>query len=111
MSINVTYYTITEMVKYQKAGISFARCSGWNWKKTFVKNLMLSKLIKEYGIALVALSVIAFTLLPRDRIFHAAFKLPHGLHTNENPVLNISKTSGMVEVIRQCHLIVFMNPL
>lgn len=101
------YSTIINSAQYQKGGIFFLDAPGGTGK-TFVINLLLAKVRQHQQIALaVASSGIAATLLPGGRTAHAAFKLPLNLATNENATCNISKGTGMAEVLRRCRMIVW----
>nr|XP_034194992.1 uncharacterized protein LOC117611167 [Osmia lignaria]XP_034195335.1 uncharacterized protein LOC117611500 [Osmia lignaria] len=76
--------------------------------KTFLINLLLAKVRSDRGIVLaVASSGIAATLLEGGKTAHAAFKLPLNLMNVETPLCNISKQSNMVQVLRDCQLIVW----
>uniref|UniRef100_A0A0L8G197 ATP-dependent DNA helicase n=1 Tax=Octopus bimaculoides TaxID=37653 RepID=A0A0L8G197_OCTBM len=75
--------------------------------KTFVVKLLLAK-VQENKIALATVtSGIAATLLPGGLTAHSTFNLPLDLSNKEDPVCNISKNSGMGELIQRCHLIVW----
>lgn len=53
----------------------------------------------------LASSGIAATLLDGGRTAHSALKL--SLDMNENPICNITKTSGMAKVLQQCEIVVW----
>ena len=103
----IVYDTIIDRVRYNKSGIFFLDAPGGTGK-TFVLKLMLAKVRQNKRIALaVASSGIAATLLPGGRTAHSAFKLPLKMIGNENYVCNISKNSGIAEVIKRCSLIIW----
>ena len=69
----VAYTTITEQVTHKNRGLFFLEAPG-ETGKTFVTNLVLTKVRQKKEIALVvANSVIAATLLPGGRTARAAF--------------------------------------
>ncbi|VDN04330.1 unnamed protein product, partial [Onchocerca ochengi] len=76
--------------------------------KTFLIRLILTTIRFQNGIALaLASSGISATLLPGGRTAHSALKLPLNTNLIETPTRNISKTSGMGEVLQKCKLIVW----
>ncbi|XP_043474431.1 uncharacterized protein LOC122506366 [Leptopilina heterotoma] len=76
--------------------------------KTFLINLILSKIRSERKIALaVASSGIAATLLPGGRTAHSMFKIPINIEQSDTPVCFLSKNSPMSDVIRNCSFIVW----
>ena len=76
--------------------------------KTFVTSLLLAKVRQQNKIALaVASTGIASCLLPGGRTAHAMFKLPLDLTRKEAPTCNISKGSGLAQVLKQTSLIVW----
>lgn len=78
-----------------------------NWKK-LVTNLFLAKvrLKKEVTLAVVS-SRIAVTLILGGWTAHTAFKLSLNLVTNDETVCNITKNSGIAEVLMKCSLIIW----
>uniref|UniRef100_UPI00358E4945 uncharacterized protein n=1 Tax=Myxine glutinosa TaxID=7769 RepID=UPI00358E4945 len=76
--------------------------------KTFLINLLLSKIRHKKMIALaVASSGIAATHLTGGQTAHSTFKLPLNLTNTEQPMCNISKSSAVAEVFWQCQLSVW----
>ncbi|XP_054714667.1 uncharacterized protein LOC129224264 [Uloborus diversus] len=76
--------------------------------KTFLLNLLLSKVRSNKGIALAtASSGIAATLLEGGKTAHSAFRLPLNLNYSENPTCNIKKQSNLAKVLRDCKLIIW----
>lgn len=76
--------------------------------KTFLMQLILATVRKENQIALaLASSGIAATLLDGGRTAHSALKLPLNVHIADMPMCQISKTSGMAKLLRECKLIVW----
>ena len=100
------YDHVLAVVQRSCGGIVFLDAPGGTGK-TFVLNLILSK-IRLSGIAIaVSSSGIAATLLQGGRTAHSTFKLPLNLNYDESPVCNISKSSGLAHLLKQCHLIVW----
>uniref|UniRef100_A0A0L8HNX0 ATP-dependent DNA helicase n=1 Tax=Octopus bimaculoides TaxID=37653 RepID=A0A0L8HNX0_OCTBM len=90
----------------KNSGIFFVDVPG-GIGKIFV-TLLLLKLRQQKRIAVaVPFSGFAATILSRGRTAHSAFKLPLNLVTNDSPICNISKNSGLAEVLCQCHLIIW----
>lgn len=76
--------------------------------KTYLINLLLSKVRSERNVAIaVASSGIAATLLDGGRTAHSAFKLPLNLSHSHSALCNISKQSGTARVLREAKLIVW----
>lgn len=74
------------------------------------KHLTLSRYLPKWGNKkiplVVASSGIAATLLSERRTAHTTFKLPLHIASNDAPVCNISKTSGMGQILKKCYLII-----
>ena len=88
-------------------GIFFLDASGGTGK-TFLLNLKLSKAISNGYVALdVASCGIASTLLQESRTGHSTFKLPMDTARNETPDCNISKGTGMAQMLQHAKLIVW----
>lgn len=62
---------------------------------------------KIFVIKLLATSRIATTPLPRGQTLHSTFKLTFDLSNKEDPVYDISKYSGISELIQRHHFIVW----
>ncbi|XP_044591373.1 uncharacterized protein LOC123269604 [Cotesia glomerata] len=76
--------------------------------KTFLINLLLSKIRSENKIAIaVASSGIAATLIDGGKTAHSAFKLPLNLCHSESPLCNISKQSDIAHVLRETKIIIW----
>ena len=98
---------ISNLMESETGGIIFLDAPGGTGK-TFLINLLLAKVRSQKKIAIaVASSGIAATLLTGGRTAHSAFKLPLDLHRAENAVCNISKGTGLAQVLRMCKLIVW----
>jgi ATP-dependent DNA helicase PIF1 len=103
----VAFNRIVEVVEKEEGGLIFLDAPGGTGK-TFLINLLLSKVRSERKIAIpVASSGIAATLLTGGRTAHSAFKLPLDLHRSEFPVCNISKGTALAQVLQRCKLIVW----
>lgn len=101
------YDTIINAINDQCGGIYFLDAPGGTGK-TFLISLILATIRSKNDIALaVASSGIAATLLDGGRTAHSAFKLPLNIQYTETPICNISKSSGMGEVLQRCKLIVW----
>merc|ERR1711923_356518 len=57
--------------------------------------------------AAVASTGIAAQLLVGGRTSHSAFKLPLDMTSTDTPTCNVSRGSGLAEMLRQCSLIVW----
>lgn len=69
---------------------------------------MLAKVGQKKEIALAVASCgIAVTLLHGGQTVHTAFKLPLNLTTNDEPVWDITKNSGIAENLVDCSLIIW----
>nr|XP_029722718.1 uncharacterized protein LOC115263654 [Aedes albopictus] len=98
---------IMDRVTTQQGGIIFLDASGGTGK-TFLTNLVLAKVRAQGDIALaIASSGIAATLMDGGRTAHSALKLPLDIARQENPICNISKTSGRAQVLKMCKLIIW----
>lgn len=98
---------IMDRVTTQQGGIIFLDASGGTGK-TFLTNLVLAKVRAQGDIALaIASSGIAATLMDGGRTAHSALKLPLDIARQENPICNISKTSGKAQVLKMCKLIIW----
>ncbi|XP_062714405.1 uncharacterized protein LOC115261339 [Aedes albopictus] len=98
---------IMDRVSTQQGGIIFLDASGGTGK-TFLTNLVLAKVRAQGDIALaIASSGIAATLMDGGRTAHSALKLPLDIARQENPICNISKTSGRAQVLKMCKLIIW----
>ncbi|XP_044590563.1 ATP-dependent DNA helicase pif1-like [Cotesia glomerata] len=76
--------------------------------KTFLINLLLSKIRSKKKIAIaVASSGIAATLIDGGKTAHSAFKLPLNLCHSESPLCNISKQSDIAHVLRETKIIIW----
>jgi len=74
--------------------------------KTFLFNMILAKVRRDYGIALaITSSGIAALLLDGGRTAHSRFKIP--LKLSETSTLNISKQSELGQLINQARLIIW----
>ena len=103
----IVYVTIKEQIRLNKGGLYFLDAPGGTGK-TFVINLLLAKLREDKKIALAtASSGIAATLLSGGRTAHSTFKLPFDLSSSEDFVCNITKNSGIGELIKRCDFIVW----
>jgi hypothetical protein len=103
------YDTIINAVFEKKGGIFFLDAPGGTGK-TFLTNLLLSKIRQHDMIAVaVASSGIAATLLPGGRTAHSTFKLPLNLATNESATCNIGKGSGSAKLLQRTSLIVWTS--
>jgi hypothetical protein len=101
------YITILDLVRARKGGIIFLDAPGGTGK-TFVINLILSKVRQQMHVALaVASSGIASTLLAGGRTAHSTFKLPLNLAHGDRPVCDIAKGTGRAKVIEQCSIIIW----
>ena len=102
----VAYRTVIQQVTHKRGGLYFLDAPGGTGK-TFVTNLLLAKVRQRNEIALaVASSGIAATLLQGGRTAHASFKLPLNMNTTETPICNITKNTGIAEVLKRSSLIV-----
>lgn len=103
----VAYDTILEAIANESGGLYFLDAPGGTGK-TFLISLILATVRSENKIALaLASSGIAATLLEGGRTAHSAFKLPLNIQHNETPTCNISKTSGMAKVLKNCQIIIW----
>ena len=103
----VAYDLVIENIRSGNGGLLFLDAPGGTGK-TFLLNLLLAQIRMNGDIALaIASSGIAATLLDGGRTAHSALKLPLNLNIAENPVCNISKTSGMATVLRSSKLIIW----
>ena len=101
------YLEICTQVESGSGGVLFLDAPGGTGK-TFLLNLLLTKVRSGKKIALaVASSGIAATLLEGGKTAHSAFKLPLSTRQSENVVCNISKQSGMGQLLRDVKLIVW----
>ncbi|XP_075703412.1 ATP-dependent DNA helicase Pif1-like [Rhinoderma darwinii] len=101
------YNQILDMVVKNTGGIVFLDAPGGTGKM-FVINLLLAKIRQQSRIAMaVASSGIAATLLDGGRTAHSAFKLPLNLTRDASPVCNISKGTGVANVLQECLMIVW----
>ena len=101
------FNVISNLVESETGRIIFLDAPGGTGK-TFLINLLLANVRSQKKIAIaVASSGIAATLLTGGRTAHSAFKLPLDLHRAENAVCNISKGTGLAQVLRMCKLIVW----
>ncbi|XP_075707181.1 LOW QUALITY PROTEIN: uncharacterized protein LOC142741727 [Rhinoderma darwinii] len=101
------YNQILDTVVKNTGGIVFLDAPGGTGN-TFVINLLLAKIRQQSTIALaVASSGIAATLIDGGRTAHSAFKLPLNLTRDVSPVCNISKGTGVVNVLQECLMIVW----
>jgi len=101
------YNAILHHIEENKGGIFFLDAPGGTGK-TFILNLLLTKIHQRKQIALaVASSGIASTLLRGGRTVHPAFKLPLNLAHGDHPVCDISKGSGQAKVLQQCTTIIW----
>lgn len=103
----IIYDTIMYAVAAQQGGFFFLDAPGGTGK-TFLISLILAQIRSQGDIALAIASCgIAATLLDGGRTAHSALKLPLNIQTNENAVCNIKKHSGMGNVLRRCHIIIW----
>ncbi|GFU79861.1 ATP-dependent DNA helicase [Trichonephila clavipes] len=101
------YNKILQRVELGEGGLFFLDAPG-STGKTFLLNLLLSKIRKDRNVALaVASSEIAATLLSGGWTAHSVFKLPLNLASEETPTCNISKNSARSALLQQCKLIVW----
>lgn len=101
------YRTIMNRVENDIGGIIFLDAPGGTGK-TFLLNLILAELRSTKNIAIaVASSGIAATLLSGGRTAHSTFKLPLNVYQNDNPTCNISKKSGMAQVMKIAKIIIW----
>ncbi|XP_055522853.1 ATP-dependent DNA helicase PIF7-like [Wyeomyia smithii] len=101
------YDTIMNAISRLNGGFFFLDAPGGTGK-TFLISLILATLGAEHKIALaIASTGIAATLLAGGRTAHSALKLPLNLQINEAPSCNISKSSGMGNILRTCEIIIY----
>ena len=101
------YDTIMEHLQLNTGGLFFIDAPGGTGK-TFVTSLLLAKVRVKKEIALAAASSgIASTLIPGGRTAHSLFKIPINLNTSDSPVCNVSKSSGLAEILKRASLIVW----
>ena len=99
--------TIYDAVEHSRGGLYFIDAPGGTGK-TFLLNLLLSKVRLNFGIALAtASSGIASTLLSGGRTAHSTFKLPFNLLNDDTPMCNIAKQSSRGKLLQQAYLIVW----
>ncbi len=98
---------IYNAIEGSKGGLYFIDAPGGTGK-TFLLNLLLSKVRLNLGIALAtASSGIASTLLIGGRTAHSTFKLPFDIMQNDAPLCNITKQSSRGKLLQQARLIVW----
>lgn len=101
------YEIIMNAIAEHQGGFFFLDAPGGTGK-TFLISLILAKIRSQNNIAVaVASSEIAANLLDGGRTAHSALKLPLNIQSVENAVCNIKKNSGMSEVLKQCHIIIW----
>lgn len=103
----VVFDQVVDAVNGGLGGIFFLDAPGGTGKTHVVKSI-LAKIRSESGVALaLASSGIAATLFPGGRTAHSALKLPLNMQFIEAPTCNISKSSGMHQLLQKCKLIVW----
>ena len=101
----MAFETIYESIQHSKGGLFFLDAPGGTGK-TFLLNLLLSKVRLHIGVALAtASSGIAATLLVGGKTAHSTFKLP--LKHEKTPMCNITKQSARGQLLKQTRLIVW----
>lgn len=101
------YDTLLSSITNKEGKVFFLDAPGGTGK-TFLINLLLSKVRSSGSIALaVASSGIAATLLEGGRTAHATFKLPLNVRDNSTNVCHISKQSNTSKLLQKCALIVW----
>ena len=101
------YDEILSQVFSKQGGVIFLDAPGGTGK-TFLINLLLSKVRQQKEIAIaVASSGIAATLLIGGRTAHSAFKLPLNLIHSDSAVCDINKGTGKARVLEKCSVIVW----
>ncbi|GBM00871.1 hypothetical protein AVEN_257377-1 [Araneus ventricosus] len=101
------YEAVRNLIAEGKGGILFLDTSGGTGK-TIIINLILAEIRSKRHIALaVASSGTPSTLLVGGLTAHSALQLPLKLAQPENPICNISKSSGKATVLRTRKLIVW----
>lgn len=104
---DAVYNCIMSAISERSGGFFFLDAPGGTGK-TFLISLILATLRADNRIALaIASTGIAATLLDGGRTAHSALKLPLNLQINETPNCNISKSSGMGNILRQCEIIIW----
>lgn len=103
----LVYNQVIQSIENEAGQIFFLDAPGGTGK-TFLINLLLSKVRSNGNIALaVASSGIAATLLEGGKTAHSTFKLPLNLIHKENPSCSITKQSNVGKVLQDCKLIVW----
>ena len=98
---------VYDAVEHSRGGLYFIDAPGGTGK-TFLLNLLLSKVRLNCGIALAtASSGIASTLLSGGRTAHSTFKLPFNILNDDTPMCNIAKQSSRGKLLQQARLIVW----
>ena len=101
------YDTFVQAAEGGEGGLFFLDAPGGTGK-TFVTNLLMAKIRQQKKIvAAVASTGIAAQLLVGGRTSHSTFKLPLDMTTTDTPTCNVSRGSGLAEMLRQCSLIVW----
>jgi len=101
------YDKIMHCVDNNVGEIFYLDAPGGTGKTLVIKLILASIRSKNYIALAIASSGIAATLLPGGRTAHSALKLPLNLHSTETLTCNISKSSGIGEVLQQCKLIIW----
>ena len=100
------YDCFCSMIDSNEGGMLFLDAPGGTGK-TFLINLILTKLRLEGKIALAtASSGIAATLLTGGRTLHSTFKVPLDLHAMDVPICSIKKGTALCKVIQEGKAIV-----
>ena len=101
------YNTLLQAVQRESGELFFLDAPGGTGK-TFVTNLLMAKVRQHRKIVVaVASSGIAAQLLVGGRTSHSAFKIPLDLTSTNTPTCNVSKGSGLAEMLKQCSLIIW----
>ena len=114
MKTNLSYFKIKRLL------MMLLFMQSWTKKVDFF-SLMLQVVLEKHSLRLssypkyweqkrvalaVASSGIAATLLPGGRTAHSMFKLPINM-MSDSPTCNVSKGTGMAQVLEKCELIVW----